>query len=182
MTTQNLTVNFREAVFDFIAKFAAPVIPEENIIWGNQNEITLPESADYIIYSPLNTVRHGTGVESFDKNKNTVTVEETIEIPVQIDCYANGNSGRDGMETFFRAQALETIARSLTGSDFFKRYNLGILYAENVRNLSSVDENNRMHPRWSVTIHLSACSVIQADQDFFDAVNLNLIETSRYKG
>lgn len=176
MTVQNLTVNLRQAVFDFIKTYAAPVVAEENIIWGNQNDITLPVSDDYIIFSPLQAIRHGTGEENYNPVTETITLVETIEVPVQIDCYANSESGSDGMDAFKRAQALETVSRSILGTRHFKERNLGLLYAENVRNSTFNDEDLRLHSRWTVTIHLSVRSVIQTTQDFFNAVDFRLVE------
>ncbi len=182
MTAENLTVNLRAAVYDFLCKYAAPLIDPNNIIWGNQNEITLPESDDYIIFSPLNTIRHGTGEEIYDPAKGQYSISETIEVPVQIDCYANTETGEDGMNAMLRAQAIETIARSKLGVAHFKKHGISVLYAENARNITLVDEDNRFHSRWSVTLNLSMRSVIQVNQDYFNAVNFELIEVdSRFK-
>lgn len=180
MTVENLTVNLRQAVFDYIKTYAAPVVDEENIIWGNQNDISLPATDDFILFSPLYAIRHGTGEEQYDPVAGTITLSETIEIPVQIDCYANTESGSDGMYAFMRAQSLETVSRSVLGPMHFKKYGLNILYADNARNLTFTDEDSRLHPRWSVTIHLTVRSVIQTAQEFFDSVWVRLIEVDTH--
>lgn len=182
MAVENLTTNLRQAVFDFIKTYAAPVVPEEYVIWGNQNDITLPVTDDFILFSPLNAIRHGTGEENYDPDAGTITLAETIEVPVQIDCYANSESGSDGMDAFNRAQALETVSRSILGTRHFKKYGMSILYAENVRNMTYTDEDLRLHSRWSVTIHLSVRSVIQTTQEFFNSVGVQLVECdTRFK-
>ena len=70
MKAQNLTPNIRTAIQEFLEIFAVPAVAPENIFYGNQNNLALPpEGNDYVIYSYISSVRHGTSAEDWEKDQ-----------------------------------------------------------------------------------------------------------------
>ena len=70
MKAQNLTPNIRAAIQEFLEIFAVPEVAPENIFYGNQNNLALPpEGNDYVIYSYISSVRHGTSAEDWTKDQ-----------------------------------------------------------------------------------------------------------------
>ena len=165
----NNTASIRQATYEFISTFAVPSVPPQNIIWGNQNNLALPETEDYILFSPTYNVRHGTGVEDWSRSKDgVVELYEQVEMAMQVDCYANGANGGDGYTAMLRAQALETVGRSSVGCKFFADRGFGLLFCEDARNSTGVGDSDSYEPRWTVTLHLSFKSRVQVSQEFFE--------------
>jgi hypothetical protein len=174
--TVNLTPNFRAALYEFIAQFAAPVIDKSAIFYGNQNNIALPENNDYIVFSYLSSVRHGTNSERWEKTDGNdyLYLSNTIEVIVQIDCYAVTTNGNDGINAMLRAQALETVARSTAGVQFFNDRGISLLYADDPRDATFVGDSDSYVRRSTLTIHLSFESQVRTSVDYFYDVKLDL--------
>lgn len=105
MKAQNLTPNIRTAIQEFLEIFAVPAVAPENIFYGNQNNLALPpEGNDYVIYSYISSVRHGTSAEDWEKDQtdDNVYLSTTTEVLVQVDCYASTLNGSDGMNAMLR--------------------------------------------------------------------------------
>lgn len=174
--TVNLTPNFRAALFEFITQFAAPVIDKSAIFYGNQNNIALPENNDYIVFSYLSSVRHGTNSERWEKTDGNdyLYLSNTTEVIVQIDCYAVTTNGNDGINAMLRAQALETVARSTAGVQFFNDRGISLLYADDPRDTTIVGDSDNYVRRSTLMIHLSMQSQIKVSMGFFSAVDVDL--------
>mgnify|MGYP000991335535 CR=1 FL=1 len=100
MKAQNLSPNIRTAIQEFLEIFAVPEVAPENIFYGNQNNLALPpEGNDYVIYSYISSVRHGTSAEDWeqDQNDDNVYLSTTTEVLVQVDCYASTLNVPDGI-------------------------------------------------------------------------------------
>lgn len=174
--TVNLTPNFRAALFEFIAQYVAPAIDKKSIFYGNQNNIALPEDNDYIVFSYLSSVRHGTSSEKWEKTdgKDYLYLSNTIEVLVQIDCYAVTTNGNDGINAMLRAQALETVARSTVGVQFFNDRGISLLYADDPRDTTFVGDSDSYVRRSTLTIHLSMESQVRTSVDYFYNVKVDL--------
>lgn len=174
--TVNLTPNFRAALFEFIAHYAAPAIDKKSIFYGNQNNIALPEDNDYIVFSYLSSVRHGTSSEKWEKTDGDdyLYLSNTIEVLVQIDCYAVTMNGNDGINAMLRAQALETAARSTVGVQFFNDRGISLLYADDPRDTTFVSDSDSYVRRSTLTIHLSMESQVRTSADYFYNLKLDL--------
>lgn len=174
---ENLTPNIVKAVYEFLSVFAVPEIKKENIFYGNQNNIALPaESNDYVIFSYISSVRHGTGFEEYDEKglDDEIYLSNTVEVLVQVDCYASTKNGEDGINAMLRAQALDTVARSSVGVQFFKDRGLSLLYADDPKDTTLVGDSDSYVKRSTLTLHLSMQSVVKATMGFFSAVNVDL--------
>lgn len=174
--TVNLTPNFRAALFEFIVQYTAPAIDKNSIFYGNQNNIALPEDNDYIVFSYLSSVRHGTSSEKWEKTDGDdyLYLSNTIEVLVQIDCYAVTTNGNDGINAMLRAQALETVARSTVGVQFFNDRGISLLYADDSRDTTFVGDSDSYVRRSTLTIHLSMESQVRTSVDYFYNVKLDL--------
>lgn len=174
---QNLTPNIRTAIYEFLSVFAVPDVDPANIFYGNQNNIVLPDGGnDYLIFSYLASVRHGTGCENWDRTgkDDSVELSTTIEVLVQIDSFASTENGHDGMNAMLRAQALETVARSSVGVKFFNDRGLSLLYADDPKDTTFVGDSEAYIRRSTLTLHLSMKSIVKASMGFFDTVNVGL--------
>lgn len=182
---ENLTVNPREALYDYILTFCTPAIDADHIFWGRQNDIALPTDEDYVIFAPLNNIRHGTGFQVYEKGKtgeDSVILASQKELIFQIDCYSPMDLNSDGFNAQLRAESLETLSRTPQGAELFLKHGLNILYSENARDLSIVNDSNRYVSRWSVNLHLSLKFTFKIAQDYFTSINLDLMDAdSRVK-
>ena len=153
------------AVYDFIYAYSknenVPQFSENQIIRGWQNSAVLPqESQDFCVFSEINTIRHGTNEESL-----------IIEHLIQIDFYSlNPFIARS------RANLIELLDFTRVATDFFKKINksLTCLYAEDVRNLTGLDETKSFLARYQVVIHLEERLNQAIQTDYFTNVNLHL--------
>lgn len=166
------------AVYDFIAKFALPALPPENILRGWQNYSHLPSRTnDYAVISILGSNRVGTTVETYDATKaapdedGILTADELVQVRVQIDFC----SGTDDL-ALRRAQCIENVARSSVGSRFFKDYGIGCNFATNPMSLSFIGGENQNVRRWSLDLHLSHKTSVKVHLPWFDKVNLERVE------
>ena len=149
----------------------------ENIFYGNQNNLALPpEGNDYVIYSYISSVRHGTSAEDWTKDQtdDNVYLSTTTEVLVQVDCYASTLNGSDGMNAMLRAQALETVCRSQVGVQFFVDRGISLLHADDPRDTTIVGDSDNYVRRSTLMIHLSMQSQIKVSMSFFSAVDVDL--------
>lgn len=147
----------REAVYGFLSEMMAPPVGGECIIWGNQNEISLPPGTnDYVIFTLLDSTRHGTNIESYDTSTEGLTLREGLEASVQIDCYAASVSGTDGSDAFSRAQSIELLFRDGAACRYFRENFPGVdpLYADPPHDTSAAGDAAGMVRRWTVIAHL----------------------------
>lgn len=177
MKAENLTPNIVQAVSEFLRVFAVPEVNQDNIIYGNQNSISLPSNNnDYLIFSYVSSVRHGTGFETYDPKgvDDEIYLSNTVEVLVQVDSYASTRNGRDGINAMLRAQALDTVCRSSVGVKFFADRGLSLLYADDPKDTTFVGDSDTYIRRATLTLHLSMQSIVKATMGYFDSVNVDL--------
>ncbi len=164
-----------DAVYDFIYAYAksetVQQLTQNQIIRGWQNSAILPSHAqDFCVFSELNTLRHGTNEES-KVIDNNVIFRETLEHVIQIDFYS-----LDPFVARERANIIEMLAFSRVATDFFKNFNnsLTCLFAEDVRNLTGLDETKSFLARYQVVIHLEERLNHSIQTDYFTNVSLHI--------
>ena len=167
--------NIYEAVGRFLLKYAVPAVPQENIYKGFKNRVALPKGTnEYIIMTLLNQVRHGTNVDTYSATGLPVTADginttkQLVELAVQIDCYSDSHDGRQ------RATAIEMMARSPHGVQFFNQFGMSCLYADDVRDLTGVTDADQFVYRYMTTLHLTYWAQIDQTLPWFDAVDVDL--------
>lgn len=144
-----------KGVYDFLIKYIYPAIDPECVIYGNQNNITLPpETNEYCIFYVENGTQSATTIEEYDANNELLTLHGKKEIIVRVDCYANSVNGQINNIALQRVQNLQTIFKSSVGVRQFKELGLVPLYADdpNDTTLNSSDSDNYLY-RWTVKLH-----------------------------
>lgn len=148
--------DFMAEAYDLIAYVTK--IDDSHIFRGNQSREVLPRENDYIVYTPITQVRHGTNIatlhaENVPDNENAPdTDQKLLQIDLQIDCY--------GANAFAYAEGIETFAGSLRCNDWLKEQAMGIrvLYASNPLDGTLIDDTRQYVTRWIVT--LSICMTV----------------------
>ena len=176
-TGPDATPDIYGAVYDFVKAFAYQDVPGVNIYRDASNAATRPKgSNEFCIISVLGSTRHGTTVERFintgadDPDPEKIALRTMYDCMVQIDFYSDDEAGRR------RAHTIETLARSTVGPAFFRTYNIGCNYADDVRELNYTDESRRMVHRYMVTLHLSYWGGIDIGTAWFIDTKLNRVE------
>ena len=144
-----------KGVYDFLIKYIYPTIDPECVIYGNQNNITLPpETNEYCIFYIENGTQSATTIEEYDPNNELLTLHGKKEIIIRVDCYANSANGQINNIALQRVQNLQTIFKSSVGVRQFKELGLVPLYADdpNDTTLNSSDSDNYLY-RWTIKLH-----------------------------
>ena len=171
-----------KGVYDFLIKYIYPAIDPECVIYGNQNNITLPpETNEYCIFYVENGTQSATTIEEYDPKNELLTLHGKKEIIVRVDCYANSVNGQINNIALQRAQNLQTIFRSSVGVRQFKELGLVPLYADdpNDTTLNSSDSDNYLF-RWTVKLHCYLNHSITVSEEGFTKapkVKLNSISS-----
>lgn len=160
-----------KAVKAFLKQYLQPSINPNAILWGNQNNVALPAGTnEYCIFYIMNQIRHGTNIERYDPDEETLKVSESSEIIVKVDCYASSENGKSGLNAQIRAHNLELMTRSSVSCEFFKKYGLSPLYADSPIDTTIVSDSNNYLHRWTVNLHLNFTNSLTVKQEGFTEV------------
>lgn len=167
------------AVHDFLKTYLTPAVDADCIRWGNQNNITLPaQNNDYVIFYVSGMERHGTTVETYNAADELLTLKESSEITVRVDCYADSSNGEDGTNAQIRAHNLELLARSSVAPRFFKSYGLSLLYADPAVDTTILqDDSGEYLHRWMVVLHLHTTNTLTVTQEGFTDLKLRAVNS-----
>ena len=161
------------AVQAFLNKYTG--VQLDHVICGNYNRAALPNTDEIILYYPLRYERHGTNIETFDAaavaqgQDGSLKNSTLVEVVFQVDCYS-----ANGVNAMQRAQAVETIARSSGGVQFFNQYNISCLYATDIRDLTATMDAEQYVWRFMTELHLSFWSTVDQSLPWFEAVDVEL--------
>ena len=151
------------ALYTFLVTYITPKINADQILAGSQQNMVLPDDDDYVIFQFLQQIRHGTTTEIYDTENETITLKGLNEIIAKVDCYANStNSSKDDaiLRAQIRANNLNLLFRSSVATDFFKRYNISALYADDAQDTTIISGSDQYLHRWSVNLHLSLANTV----------------------
>lgn len=157
----------------FLSKYTG--VQLDNVICGNFNRAALPNTDELVLYYPIRFERHGTNFETFDAaavkpgQDGALKSSTLVEVVFQVDCYS-----ADAITAMQRAQAVETIARSSSGVQFFKQENISCLYASDIRDLTATLDADQYVWRFMTELHLSFWSTVEQGLPWFDAVDVDL--------
>lgn len=144
------------AVNDFILQFTD--VQQDNLYRGYQNRATLPQINDWTAYYEQEERRIGTNVEEYTDTR--LTIHTYREYTMNIDfCGSN----RDVLAE--RAKRLAIVGRSTVGCNFFKEYGISLNYAEDVRYLPFVDEEQQYIHRYRIVLHLTRWDSVTINQE-----------------
>jgi hypothetical protein len=175
--------NLHTALYEFLTTYITPAIEPTQVLAGDQQNMVLPENEDYIIFTIVSQMRHGTTSENYDPDGETLSLHELNEVVVKVDCYADStNSTQDDaiLRAQIRANNLNTLFRSSVAPDFFKRYGISALYADDAQNTTLVSDSQQYLHRWTVNLHLCFKSSVVVPQPGFTkmGVKMNSIITA----
>ena len=169
--------NLHTALYEFLTTYITPAIEPTQILAGDQQNMVLPENEDYVIYTVSGLTRHGTTSEDYDPDGETLSLHELNEVVVKVDCYADStNSTQDDaiLRAQIRANNLNTLFRSSVAPDFFKRYGISALYADDAQNTTLVSDSQQYLHRWTVSLHLCFKSSVVVPQPGFTAMDIKM--------
>lgn len=169
--------NLHTALYEFLTTYITPAIEPTQILAGDQQNMVLPENEDYIIFTIVSQMRHGTTSENYDPDGETLSLHELNEVVVKVDCYADStNSTQDDaiLRAQIRANNLNTLFRSSVAPDFFKRYGISALYADDAQNTTLVSDSQQYLHRWTVNLHLCFKSSVVVPQPGFTKMDVKM--------
>ena len=169
--------NLHTALYEFLTTYITPAIEPTQILAGDQQNMVLPENEDYIIFTIVSQMRHGTTSEDYDPDGETLSLHELNEVVVKVDCYADStNSTQDDaiLRAQIRANNLNTLFRSSVAPDFFKRYGISALYADDAQNTTLVSDSQQYLHRWTVNLHLCFKSSVVVPQPGFTKMDVKM--------
>lgn len=161
--------NLQMAVYEFIAAYTN--INSNNIIKGWQNTNILPPLTEsYAVFTSINASRRGTNIENYTPADNSLILEKSNMVDYQIDIVAtDAETARNNIS------ALETVARSSAGVDFFNKYNINLLYAEDAKAIETISKTDNYVNRYMIILHLEEINTVTVSQEYFDKVNVNTV-------
>lgn len=169
--------NLHTALYEFLTTYITPAIGPTQVLAGDQQNMVLPENEDYIIFTVVSQMRHGTTSEDYDPDGETLSLHELNEVVVKVDCYADStNSTQDDaiLRAQIRANNLNTLFRSSVAPDFFKRYGISALYADDAQNTTLVSDSQQYLHRWTVNLHLCFKSSVVVPQPGFTKMDVKM--------
>ena len=169
--------NLHTALYEFLTTYITPAIDPSQVLAGDQQNMVLPENEDYVIYTVSGLTRHGTTSEDYDPDGEMLSLHELNEVVVKVDCYADStNSTQDDaiLRAQIRANNLNTLFRSSVAPDFFKRYGISALYADDAQNTTLVSDSQQYLHRWTVNLHLCFKSSVVVPQPGFTKMDVKM--------
>ena len=167
------TPSLYEALVSAVEQWALPALPRNLIRRGWVPRAALPAGTrDYAIVSILNRARQGTNTKDYTAPTDpaepfgTIT-ERTLRVATcQVDFYSESEAG------FQRADSLVTFIRGMQGCSWFRQWNIGSLYCDDVIQQSYTDGEKYEVMQSTVTLRLSYWSGLTSKLQFFDNVKV----------
>jgi hypothetical protein len=145
-------------------------LPPASVIQGIQNRAAMPLPG-FILVQALDRHRLRTNIDSMVEANPPIsqTMEEGVELRVQIDCY--GPSSCDW------ANMLSATLRDEYGVDALSP-TLVPLYADDARMIPLVDAELQYEERWMVEANFQINPVTTIPQQYTDALDLTLVDVN----
>jgi hypothetical protein len=168
------TPSLYEALVSAVEQWALPALPRNLIRRGWVPRAALPAGTrDYAIVSILNRARQGTNTKDYAAPTDpaelfgTIT-ERTLRVATcQVDFYSESEAG------FMRADSLVTFIRGTQGASWFRQWNIGSLYCDDVQQMDYTDGEKYQVMQSTVTLRLSYWSGLTSKLQFFDDVKVS---------
>lgn len=167
------TPSLYEALVSAVEQWALPALPKGLVRRGWVPRAALPAGTrDYAIVSILNRARQGTNTKQYTAPTapadpyGTIT-ELTLRVATcQVDFYSETEAG------FMRADSLVTFIRGTQGASWFRQWNIGSLYCDDVQQMDYTDGEKYQVMQSTVTLRLSYWSGLTSKLQFFDNVKV----------
>ena len=167
------TPSLYEALVSAVEQWALPALPRNLIRRGWVPRAALPAGTrDYAIVSILNRARQGTNTKTYtaptDPAEPYGTITElTLRVATcQVDFYSETEAG------FMRADSLVTFIRGTQGASWFRQWNIGSLYCDDVQQMDYTDGEKYQVMQSTVTLRLAYWSGLTSKLQFFDNVKV----------
>ena len=168
------TPSLYEALVSAVEQWALPALPRNLIRRGWVPRAALPAGTrDYAIVSILNRARQGTNTKQYTAPTDpadpygTIT-ELTLRVATcQVDFYSESEVG------FMRADSLVTFIRGTQGASWFRQWNIGSLYCDDVQQMDYTDGEKYQVMQSTVTLRLAYWSGLTSKLQFFDDVKVS---------
>lgn len=174
MTNEEIT----RAVDDFIRTYAPapPTIPVCPIRRGGQNNNSLPDDSDFIIYTlvserPVERVLDDFQTNPETEEDGTLTTGHLHYLTYQVDCY-----GEHSQE---RIRRLTLIFRGAKGPEFFEKYydkwgGIGVVSSGQPVNTNTIDGTSNYTGRWTAELTVCATLTVPLPQDWLKELDITL--------
>lgn len=152
-----------EALRAFVLAFVAPTLP---VVRGMADAVSKPAGPQYVVITPLTTVRHATNLHDYDGEAEQQTITQRTTRRVQLDFYG---SGADAL-----AVTCSTLLRDAVAVSWFADYGVTPLHAEDATAMPEPDGRGRWTKRWTMDVLMQFDGTVTVPQPYFDSVNLTL--------
>ncbi len=160
----------QDQVYQALETFLTGILPTGTpVIRGLPNRAAMPTPAGFVLMQALFEERLRMPIDTFVTGGNsaptTATVEQGIELTVQIDCY--------GPHSGTWASTVSTLFEDAYGFNALGP-NCEPLYANQARMMPLVDAEQQYEERWSLDCRLQWNPVATIQQQYADALDLTL--------
>lgn len=155
-----------KALGDFCATYLNKGEGGPLVIRGYMNRASKPASWDYVLITPLNMSRLATNRHNWNGGEGISSITQPAQRRVQIDCY--------GRFAAIWAKTLSTLLRDALACEFLEPYGITPLYAEDPKDLTALEGDEQIHPRYMLGLMIQTDDTVSVNLDFFHDVNLIL--------
>ena len=159
----SLTLSITEdEVMTAIRSFLLTVFPGTEIVQGQDNRVTMPDEAGWILLTPILSARLATNIDTWSNaGAPTTQADQTFwRHDVQVDCF--GASAHDNATIIGQLWRDDYAYSNLVATG----YDIAPLYASDLRNLEFVNDSAQYEKRWSIDLSLQASPVVNVPQQF----------------
>lgn len=160
-------------VFTAMRTFLLGVAPAgTEVIKGQQNRVPEPQSADFIVMTPLFKARLSTNVTTYTDpktNPGTRNSRAALAFHIQLDVH--------GPQSGDTSAIIATLFRDEYAVEQFQASGIDIspLYCDDPKQMPFVNGENQYEDRWIITTVTQYNPVTETPIDFADAVNVNIV-------
>lgn len=158
-----------QLVYQAVNAFLTGVVPAAiPVMQGIDNRVPAPPATPgFVVFQALGKSRLRTAVDSWQGNAPTsLSVEQGMELTLQIDCY--------GPQASDWADMITTLWRDPYGCAALAP-NCQPLYADDARMIPLVDSEEQYEERWSIDARLQYNPVVTPAQQFADIADITLV-------
>lgn len=152
------------------------------IVRGQVNRVPPPQSADYIVMTPVGRWLLSLPVETWDQtNPNPTSINEAAHSQMRLQLDVHGPNSGDN------AAIINATLRSSYGTTQFaaqfagKAYTVAPLYVDEPKQIPFDDGEQQVEERWVVDLMLQANANITLTQDFANQLVVGIVDVdTRY--
>lgn len=170
--TEVVTPTLQTDVYPAVLAFLQGIVPAGiPVIQGIANRVPAPPTPPgFVLFQAIGKARLRTSIDTWTgDDPSTLSVEQGVELTMQIDCYGpNSSDWADMITTLWRdPYGCAALAPSCQP-----------LYADDARMIPLVDSEEQYEERWSVDARLQYNPVVTPAQDFADVATIKLVDVN----